>query len=85
MADAKNVVVPLKKLNASEMAVHQLREVARYLDEHAEALCGDMESVAVLNGGLTFSFTLADFYSVPTVEVRHEYIALNREEVSDGR
>ena len=81
----ENVEIPLKKRSCTEMAVCQLRDVARYLDEHAEALCGDMESVAVLNGGLTFSFTLADFYSVPTVEVRHEYIALNREKVPNGR
>lgn len=65
------------------MAIHQRREVAHYLDENAEALVGDMESVYTLSGGLTFSFTIADYYSVPTVEVRHEYVALNRERVGE--
>ena len=79
-----NVEIPLKRRNATEMAVHQLREVARYLEENAEALVGDLESLAVLNGGLSFSFTIADFYRVPTVEVKHEFIALNSERIVKG-
>lgn len=57
----------------TEQTAEKLREVARYLDAHAESLVGDMDSVFVLDGGLRFSFVLSS-NTVPTVEVARECI-----------
>ena len=58
----------------TERAVKQLRDIARYLDEHAEAIVGDMDNVYILEGGLRVSFPLLDDASVPTLTVTHEHL-----------
>jgi len=70
--------IELKKRDASGRAAYRLREVAHYLDDNAEALVGDLDSIYVLEDGLRFSFVLEDRNTVPTVAVTRECIVLNR-------
>lgn len=70
--------IELKKRDASGRAAYRLREVARYLDENAEKLVGDLDSVHVIEGGLRFSFEITDDCSIPTVKVEKECIVLNK-------
>ena len=64
----------------SEQAAERLREVARYIDAHAESLVGDLDGVYVIEGGLRFSFTLSHGQSIPTIEVAKEYIVYERQQ-----
>ena len=63
----------------TKSATAQLREVARYLDAHAEELIGDMDSVYVIEGGLRFTFELGNHETIPTVEVSKEFIVYERD------
>ena len=58
----------------SALAARRLRETARFMDEHAESLVGDLDGIYVLDGGLRFSFTLLDEEVVPTITVTKEAI-----------
>ena len=62
----------------SEKAAEKRRDVARYLDAHAESLVGDLDSIYVIEGGLRFSFTLEDCECIPTIEVTRECIVYER-------
>lgn len=64
----------------SEQAAEKIREVARYIDAHAESLVGDLDGVYVLEGGLRFSFALLHDQSIPTIEVTKEYIVYERQQ-----
>lgn len=64
----------------SEQAAEKLREVARYIDTHAESLVGDLDGVYVLEGGLRFSFVLLHDQSISTIEVSKEYIVYERQQ-----
>ena len=64
----------------SEQAAAQLREVADYLSNNAEAIVGDIDSIYVLEGGLRISFTLLENQSIPTLEVSKECIVYERQQ-----
>lgn len=68
----------LVKRDAKGRMCYRLREVARYLDENAEALIGDMEVLIASGEGLSFAFVLTDELVAPSVKVGHEYMVINR-------
>lgn len=72
--------IKLKKRDASGRAAYRLREVAKYLNENAEKLVGNLDSIYVIEGGLRFSFEITDDCSIPTVKVEKECIVLNKGE-----
>ena len=68
--------------NATERAVKQLRAYAKYIDENAEDIIGNVdEPVYVMQSGLRFSFTLEDYETVPTLMLEKEYIVTDALEV----
>lgn len=77
------VVPPLRRraggrMSVTEKAVAQLRAYARYIDEHAENIIGDIDRPNyVTESGIRLSFTLLEHDAVPTIDVTKEYIATN--------
>ncbi len=64
-------------MTATEKAVKQLRAYARYLDEHAENIIGDVDDPNyVAEGGIHISFDLMDRNAAPTVNVCKEHMVL---------
>ena len=65
-------------MSITEKAVAQLRGYARYLDENAENIIGNIDAPTwMTEGGITISFTLGERDRVPTLEVDKEYIVLD--------
>lgn len=62
----------------TQKAAEELRQVARYVDRHAESLVGDMDGIYVLEGGLRVSFTLLEHASIPTITVSRECLVYER-------
>lgn len=70
--------IKLTKRTTTGKAVHLLREYARYLDEHADALIGDIEPPNyITDGGIKVSFTLC-LREFPHVSIEKEYLVLNQ-------
>jgi len=65
----------------TDRAVAQLREIAHYLDEHAESIVGDMDNVYILEGGLRVSFPILDDASIPTLTVTREHLVMREVEL----
>jgi len=65
----------------TERAVQQLRNIAHYLDEHAESIVGDMDNVYILEGGLRVSFPILDDSSIPTLTVTREHLVYRKVEL----
>ncbi len=64
-----------KKLHITEKAVEQLRAYARYIDEHAENIVGNIDAPNyVTESGIRISFVLLEHDNVPTLEVTKEHI-----------
>ena len=70
------------RTNTTEKAVALLKAYGRYIVDHAESMVGDVDPPNyVTEDCLRVSFTLADYNSVPTVEVTKEYIVIDALEV----
>ncbi len=64
--------------NATERAVKQLRAYAKYMDENAEDIIGNIDKpMYVMQSGLRFSFTLEDYETAPTLILEKEYLVLD--------
>lgn len=75
-ANGVSGVIVKSTMRQTEKAVAQLKEYAHYIDSHAEAIIGDIDMPnAVSECGIKISFTLTE-YSIPTVTVSKEYLAL---------
>lgn len=71
-------------MSVTDKAVSQLRAYAKYIDENAESIIGNIDKpVYVVDGGLRFSFTLASIEHVPTLNMEKEYIVLDAVEVGE--
>lgn len=69
--------IKLKRRTPTERAVHVLREYARYIDEHADALIGDIDPPNyVAEGGIHVEFDLRDD-ELPNVTVSKNYLVFN--------
>ena len=66
-------------MTTTDRAAEQLRNVARYMIENADALVGDLDSVYVCEGGLRFSFELLDDACIPTINVTRECLVFERD------
>lgn len=70
--------IKLTKRTPTSKAVYRLREYARYLDEHAEALIGDIDPLNyIIEDGIKVSFTIS-YGKVPHVNIEKEYLVLNK-------
>ena len=62
-------------MTITEKAVAQLKAYARYIDEHAENIIGNIDQPNyVTDGGIDMSFTLLSHESIPTLTVTKEHI-----------
>ena len=65
-------------MTITEKAVAQLKAYARYIDEHAENIIGNIDQPNyVTDGGIDMSFTLLSHESIPTLTVTKEHIVLD--------
>ena len=65
----------MEKVTITEKAVAQLKAYARYIDEHAESIIGNIDQPNyVTEGGIDVSFTLLSHESIPTLTVTKEHI-----------
>lgn len=70
--------IELKKRTATGRAAHLLREYARYIDEHAEAIVGDIDAPNyVTEDGISVRFILSE-NEFPTMSVEKRFLVLNR-------
>ena len=77
--------IKLKKRTITGKAVYLLREYARYIDEHAEALIGDIDQPNYITGdGIRLSFTLLENDAIPTLKVEKMHIVLGAIEIGGG-
>ncbi len=75
--------IKLKKRTITGKAVYLLREYARYIDEHAEALIGDIDQPNYITAdGIKVSFTLRND-EVPSVNVNKSFLVLNKPRESE--
>ena len=66
----------------TDKAVAQLKAYAKYIDEHAENIIGNIDKPNyVTNEGIRISFTLLAYESAPILEVSHDYIVVDAMEV----
>ena len=63
----------------SEQAVRELRNVAEFIDRHAESIIGDIDNVYVLADGIHIEFDVVQHDSICTVRVSKEFIAIEKE------
>lgn len=68
--------------NCTQKAASQLREVAGFLYDNAEALVGDMDSTFVLDTGLHFEFNVMERDSIATVKVTKEHLVMGKRPVT---
>ena len=62
-------------MTITEKAVAQLKTYARYIDEHAESIIGNIDAPNyVTEAGINVSFTLLSYESIPTLTVTKEHI-----------
>ena len=62
-------------MTITEKAVAQLKAYARYIDEHAESIIGNIDAPNyVTEAGINVSFTLLSYESIPTLTVTKEHI-----------
>ena len=62
-------------MTITEKAVAQLKAYARYIDEHAESIIGNIDQPNyVTEEGIDVSFTLLSHESIPTLTVTKEHI-----------
>ena len=62
----------------TEKAVEQLKAYAKYIEEHAENIVGNIDKPNLIaDGGLKVSFTLMEHDYVPTLQVTKEHIVLD--------
>ena len=62
-------------MTITEKAVAQLKAYARYIDEHAESIIGNIDAPNyVTEAGINVSFTLLSHESIPTITVTKEHI-----------
>ena len=62
-------------MTITEKAVAQLKAYARYIDEHAESIIGNIDAPNyVTEAGINVSFTLLSHESIPTLTVTKEHI-----------
>ena len=62
-------------MTITEKAVAQLKAYARYIDEHAESIIGNIDAPNyVTKAGINVSFTLLSHESIPTLTVTKEHI-----------
>ena len=62
-------------MTITEKAVAQLKAYARYIDEHAESIIGNIDAPNyVTEAGINVSFTLLSYESIPTFTVTKEHI-----------
>ncbi len=67
----------------TERAVAQLKAYAKYIDEHAENIIGNIDKPNyVTNEGIRISFTLLAYESAPILEVSKDYLAMEVLEVN---
>lgn len=70
------------KQSITEKAVAQLKAYARYIDEHAENIIGNIDQPNyVTEEGINVSFTLLSHESIPTLTVTKEHIVIDAWEV----
>ena len=70
------------KQSITEQAVAQLKACARYIDEHAENIIGNIDQPNyVTEEGINVSFTLLSHESIPTLTVTKEHIVIDAWEV----
>ena len=62
-------------MTITEKAVAQLKAYARYIDEHAESIIGNIDAPNyVTEAGINVSFTVLSHESIPTLTVTKEHI-----------
>lgn len=63
--------------NAKELAAERIKELGRWLEEHAEALTSEMDEMVIAERGLTINsdITMGEIQSVHVVK---NYILVNR-------
>lgn len=63
--------------NARELAAERIKELGRWLEEHAEALTSEMDEMVIAERGLTINsdITMGEIQSVHVVK---NYILVNR-------
>ena len=65
-------------MTITEKAVAQLKAYARYIDEHAESIIGNIDAPNyVTEAGINVSFTVHSYESIPTFTVTKEHIVLD--------
>lgn len=71
-------------MTITEKAVAQLKAYARYIDEHAENIIGNIDQPNyVTEEGINVSFTLLSYESIPTLAVTKEHIVLDAWKVGE--
>ena len=71
-------------MTITEKAVAQLKAYARYIDEHAESIIGNIDQPNyVTEEGINVSFTLLSHDSIPTFTVTKEHIVLDAWKVGE--
>lgn len=63
--------------NARELAAERIKELGRWLEEHAEALTSEMDEMVIAERGLTINSDITTA-GVQSVRVVKEYILINR-------
>lgn len=62
-------------MSVTEKAVAQLRAYARYMDEHAENIIGNIDRPNwVTESGIQIGFTLLEHEAVPVLKVTKEHL-----------
>lgn len=62
-------------MTATDKAVAKLRSYAKFMNDNAEQIIGSIDNPTwVTEGGIRFSFTLADREHVPIISVTKDYI-----------
>ena len=71
-------------MSITEKAVAQLKAYARYIDEHAENIIGNIDAPNyVTEAGIYVSFTLLSHESIPALSVTKEHIVKDAWEVGE--
>ena len=69
-------------MSITDRAVAELRSYAKFMNDNAEQIIGSVDRPTwVADGGIRFSFTLADNHTVPTINVTKEYLVIDAIEV----
>ena len=72
------MAIATKPIDYTAVAIERVKELARYMDENAAALVGDLSGVYIAEDGFRITCVIQPYDGVPTVEVSKNYIAIER-------